>query len=123
MKITVTTSSDLIFVLDVADDLELENFKAFCEVESGIPSGQIGVAHNGQLLMDDKKALKDYGISDGDVVIIDSLPPGTTGGGGGISGAALGGVAGGAGGKCTDPFYFRSRDSVCEFHHDVHIYM
>lgn len=54
-------------------------------MESGIPSGQIGVAYNGQLLMDDKKALKDYGISDGDVVIIDSMPQGG-GGGGGASG-------------------------------------
>lgn len=83
MKITVTTPSDLIFVLDVADDLELENFKAFCEVESGIPSAQIGVAYNGQLLMDNQKPLKEYGISDGDVVMIDSLPQG---GGGGASG-------------------------------------
>lgn len=85
MKITVTTSSDLIFVLDVAEDLELENFKAFCEVESGIPSSQIGVAHNGQFLADDKKALKEYGISDGDVVIIDRVPQG----GGGNSGGKL----------------------------------
>lgn len=85
MKITVTTASDLIFVLDVADDLELENFKAFCEVESGIPSGQIGVAYNGQLLMDDKKPLKEYGLSDGDVVVIDSVAQGS-GGGGGASG-------------------------------------
>lgn len=29
MKITVTTSSDLIFVLDVSADLELENFKVW----------------------------------------------------------------------------------------------
>lgn len=89
MKITVTTSSDLIFVLDVSEDLELENFKAFCEVESGIPSGQIGVAHNGQLLTDNKKPLKDYGISDGDVLFIDSIA--RAGGGGGA--AAIGGGA------------------------------
>lgn len=103
MKITVTTSSDLIFVLDVSADLELENFKvwlnlvviqnaltsfdifssfqAFCEVESGIPSAHIGVAYNGQLLTDNKKALKDYGISDGDVVIIESMPQGSAAGG------------------------------------------
>lgn len=82
MKITVTTSSDLIFVLDVAEDLELENFKAFCEVESGIPSSQIGVAYNGQLLVDDKKPLKAYGINDGDVVIIDRVAQGSGSGGG-----------------------------------------
>lgn len=90
MKITVTTSSDLIFVLEVAEDLELENFKAFCEVESGIPSAQIGVAHNGQLLMDNKRALKDYGMRDGDVVVIDSMPQGSAGGAGGATAGAAG---------------------------------
>lgn len=94
MKITVTTASDLIFVLDVAEDLELENFKAFCEVESGIPSGQIGVAYNGQLLVDDKRALKDYGLRDGDVVVIDSVAQPVAAGQGGS--AAGGGGGGGA---------------------------
>lgn len=37
MKITVTTLADLTFSLEVPEDLELENFKAFCEVESGLP--------------------------------------------------------------------------------------
>lgn len=37
MKITVTTLTELTFQLEVPDDLELENFKAFCEIESGIP--------------------------------------------------------------------------------------
>ena len=33
MKVTVTTDN-YTFSLDVSEDLELENFKAFCEVES-----------------------------------------------------------------------------------------
>lgn len=37
MKITVATLTELTFQLEVPDDLELENFKAFCEIESGIP--------------------------------------------------------------------------------------
>lgn len=37
MKITVTTLTEFTFQLEVPDDLELENFKAFCEIESGIP--------------------------------------------------------------------------------------
>lgn len=37
MRITVTTLADLTFSLEVPEDLELENFKAFCEVESGLP--------------------------------------------------------------------------------------
>lgn len=70
MKITVTTLTDYIFELDVSEELELENFKAFCEVESGFPSAEIVIAFKGQPLVDDKKSLKDYGMSDGDVVIL-----------------------------------------------------
>lgn len=58
MKITVTTMTDYIFVLDVSEDLELENFKAFCEVESGFPSSEIAIAFNGRPLTDDKKITK-----------------------------------------------------------------
>lgn len=70
MKITVTTLTDEIFVLDVSEDLELENFKAFCEVESRVPGPQILVLFNGRPLLDNKKSLKSYGISDGDCVVI-----------------------------------------------------
>ncbi|XP_069699339.1 protein DDI1 homolog 2 isoform X2 [Periplaneta americana] len=73
MKITVTTLSDDIFILDVSEDLELENFKAFCEVESGYPAPEIVIAHNGMPLLDDKKSLKDLGIRDGDVVILQHM--------------------------------------------------
>lgn len=58
MKVTVTTMADDIFNLDVSEDLELENFKAFCEVESGIPAQQILVVLEGRPLTDDKKSLK-----------------------------------------------------------------
>lgn len=80
MKVTVTTLSDYIFVLDVSEDLELENFKAFCEVESGFPAPEIVIAFNGRPLMDDKKSLKEHGIKDGDVVILQHmLQSGATG--------------------------------------------
>lgn len=70
MKITVTTVTEYVFELDVHEELELENFKAFCELESGFPSTEIVITFKGQPLMDDKKSLKDHGISDGDVVIL-----------------------------------------------------
>lgn len=73
MKITVTTLSDDIFTLDVSEDLELENFKAFCEVESGFPGPEIVIVFNGRPLMDDKKSLKDLGIRDGDMVIMQHM--------------------------------------------------
>lgn len=70
MKITVTTVTDYVFELDVSEELELENFKAFCEVESGFPSNEIVIMFRGQPLLDDKKSLKDHGIEDGDVVLL-----------------------------------------------------
>ncbi|KZC08847.1 PREDICTED: protein DDI1 homolog 2 [Dufourea novaeangliae] len=73
MKVTVTTLSDDIFVLDVSEDLELENFKAFCEIETGVPAHEIVIAFNGRPLMDDKKSLKDLGIRDGDAVILQHM--------------------------------------------------
>ncbi|XP_066600814.1 protein DDI1 homolog 2 isoform X2 [Prorops nasuta] len=73
MKVTVTTLSDDIFVLDVSEELELENFKAFCEIESGVPAHEIVIAFNGRPLMDDKKSLRDHGIRDGDAVILQHM--------------------------------------------------
>lgn len=70
MRITVTTLSDDIFNLDVSEDLELENFKAFCEVESGIPAAEIGLVFNGKILSDGSKSLKSHGLKEGDVVVI-----------------------------------------------------
>lgn len=70
MKITVTTVTEYVFELDVSEELELENFKAFCEVESGFPSTEIVIIFKGQPLLDDKKSLKDHGISDGDAVLL-----------------------------------------------------
>jgi len=70
MKVTVTTLSDQIFNLEISEDLELENFKAFCEVESGISAGEILIVHHGRPLTDDKRSLKDLGLVDGDVVIM-----------------------------------------------------
>lgn len=70
MKVTVTTLNDEIFVLDVSEDLELENFKAFCEVESGFPAREIILNFGGRPLMDEKKSLKELGVHDGDVVVL-----------------------------------------------------
>ncbi|XP_075213513.1 DNA damage inducible 1 homolog rngo isoform X2 [Lycorma delicatula] len=73
MKVTVSTLSDELFVLDVSEDLELENFKAFCEVESGFPAPEIVIVHNGRPLVDNKKSIKKHGIRDGDVVILQHM--------------------------------------------------
>lgn len=58
MRITVVTLTDVTFNLDVNEELELENFKAYCEVESGIPTSEILLVFNGRPLVGDKKTLK-----------------------------------------------------------------
>lgn len=78
MKITVTTHDDHLFVLDVSEDLELINFKALCEVETGIPSQQTGLTHNGQLLVNDFNTMKNLGVHDGDVIIIQRVAGSTS---------------------------------------------
>ncbi|XP_076066973.1 DNA damage inducible 1 homolog rngo isoform X2 [Oratosquilla oratoria] len=86
MRISVTTESD-IYPLEISDDLELENFKALCEMEVGpvpcqlccltkllhqvgIPASEMILTFNARPMTDDKKPLKDYGIKDGDVVLV-----------------------------------------------------
>jgi len=73
MKLTVTTLTDEIYNLDVSEDLELENFKAFCEVETGIPSTEISLSLDGQPLVGNAKPLKELGLKEGDVIILQHL--------------------------------------------------
>lgn len=70
MKVTVTSLENECFMVDVSEDLELENFKAFCEVQSGISAQEITIEYQGVPLVDNKKTLKDYNIQDGDLVLI-----------------------------------------------------
>ena len=73
MKLTVSLQGDQIFNVDVSGDLELENFKALLEFESGIQSSQIVIFHNGVQLRDNKKTLNGYGIKNGDVLLMQRL--------------------------------------------------
>lgn len=75
MKVTVTLGGEQIFNLDVSDDLELENFKAILEFDSGVQASQIVIFHNGVPLQDNKKTLNAYGIKGGDVLLMQRSMP------------------------------------------------
>ena len=76
MKVTVTTlSTGKVFSLDIPEDLELENFKAFCEAESNIPVSDIVIIFNGVPLTDVKKPIKDYGIKENDMLVLERSKP------------------------------------------------
>lgn len=70
MKITLTTEDGSLFSLEVSSDLELENFRALCEFESGIPANDVVVFYDGNELKDPKKNLTEFGLKEGDVVLI-----------------------------------------------------
>ncbi|KAH8245107.1 hypothetical protein KR032_004840 [Drosophila birchii] len=71
MKITVTTSDDKVFCLDVAQDLELENLKALCAMEIGAEVTQIAVLFNGRELTNNKQSLQQCGVGDGDFIMLE----------------------------------------------------
>ncbi|XP_074654424.1 protein DDI1 homolog 2-like [Tubulanus polymorphus] len=92
MKITVATTDDRVFSLDVSPDMELMNFKVLCEMETGIPILEIGLFWNGRPLLDDSKSFEHFGITEGEMILIQQMrggpPPQMTGlqsgGGGGL---------------------------------------
>ncbi|XP_005106322.1 protein DDI1 homolog 2 [Aplysia californica] len=73
MQITITTLSDQLFTIEVSEELELENFKALCQEETGVPALEMSIVWNGRPLHDDKLTLKEYGIKDSDMVLIQHL--------------------------------------------------
>ena len=73
MQVTVTTLMGDVFSLEVPEDLELENFKAFCEAESGVPAKEMVIMFNGAVLKDDKKPLKEHGVKNGDMIVMEKL--------------------------------------------------
>ncbi|XP_072308582.1 protein DDI1 homolog 2 isoform X3 [Eucyclogobius newberryi] len=59
---------ETIFSLDVSPELELRDFVALCEIESGIPAVEIQIVYVEQEMKDPTRALGNYGVKDGDVV-------------------------------------------------------
>ncbi|XP_023686387.1 protein DDI1 homolog 2 isoform X1 [Paramormyrops kingsleyae] len=62
--------SEITFSLDVSPELELRDFIALCELESGIPAAEIQISYAEQPLQDPTRALGAYGLKDGDVVVL-----------------------------------------------------
>ncbi|KAL4221508.1 cyanamide hydratase [Mactra antiquata] len=73
MQLTITTLDDRIINIEVSEDLEIENLKAQCEFELGIPSAQIQLTWNGRPLHDDKMTIQAYGIKNGDILLLQQM--------------------------------------------------
>nr|XP_060614839.1 protein DDI1 homolog 2 isoform X2 [Anolis sagrei ordinatus] len=65
--------SELTFSLQVDADFELQNFRALCELESGIPAAQSQIVYAERPLTDNHRSLASYGLKDGDVVILQQV--------------------------------------------------
>ncbi|KAM6434850.1 protein DDI1 homolog 2 isoform 2-T2 [Liasis olivaceus] len=65
--------SELTFSLQVDADFELQNFRALCELESGIPAAESQIVFAEQPLTDNHRSLASYGLKDGDVVILQQV--------------------------------------------------
>ena len=70
MQITVTTADGSVLQLDVSDNLSVLDLKALLEVDTGISPDQMLVIHNMAPLLDDKKGLNEYGVQDGDIIVV-----------------------------------------------------
>ncbi|KAK3587322.1 hypothetical protein CHS0354_011305 [Potamilus streckersoni] len=71
MKITVVTAFNERIDLSVNEGLKLENLKAMCELKLEIPpSKRCFFKWQERILLNPKKCLKDYGITDGDILQI-----------------------------------------------------
>ncbi|XP_077511860.1 DNA damage inducible 1 homolog rngo isoform X2 [Amblyomma americanum] len=77
MKLTVTTLSGELYMLDVGAEMELEGLKALCEFESGVPAREMVLMHEGRPLLDEKRTLRAHAIKEGDVLLIQHLVPPT----------------------------------------------
>ena len=73
MKLTFTTLSDHIFNIDVSEDMELENLKVLCSIETNINVEKIAVLFNGNTLSDNKKSISQYGIKEGDMLFVQEI--------------------------------------------------
>ncbi|XP_072036655.1 protein DDI1 homolog 2-like isoform X2 [Amphiura filiformis] len=72
MKVSISTELGDVFTLEVSQDLELENFLALCEFETGgqFKASQCTVMFNGNPMRERQKTLGAYGVNDGDMVFL-----------------------------------------------------
>lgn len=50
--------------------VQKETYCEFLVIQIGIPVGEMVVVFNAQPLMDNKKSLKDYGVKDGELIMV-----------------------------------------------------
>uniref|UniRef100_A0A914URM6 Ubiquitin-like domain-containing protein n=1 Tax=Plectus sambesii TaxID=2011161 RepID=A0A914URM6_9BILA len=96
MQLTVTTVNGDVFTVEVAQDMEVENLLALCQVEvpslANVPAERLLLLHNGRTLnkggQDLKKTIQEIALSDNDMVLVSAASANTApAGAGGRTGA------------------------------------
>ncbi|WAR14388.1 DDI2-like protein [Mya arenaria] len=93
MNLTITTLDDRLISIEVGEDLELENLKAQCEFELGVPVQRMVLTWNGKPLNDNKKTLKQYGIGNGEMLLLQQINPSSQATSGGVPMIDFGSIA------------------------------
>ncbi|KAH3691495.1 hypothetical protein DPMN_193025 [Dreissena polymorpha] len=75
MHLPRTTLGDKLISIEVSQELEVQNLKAQCEFELGIALSTIVLTWEGRPLHDNQKMLKEYGIKDGDMLLLQHVQP------------------------------------------------
>lgn len=68
MKVVVTTVAGDMYNMEVADDMDLESFRAVCAMETGLDGNQVVLKYEGQELKGGQLPLSHFKIKDNDVL-------------------------------------------------------
>ncbi|KAJ3124737.1 DNA damage-inducible protein 1 [Nowakowskiella sp. JEL0407] len=75
MRLSLTTPSGDLRVIEVDSSIELENLKALIEVEFNLPPANQSIYHNGLLLSDNSKTVSQLGILQDDILLVRPINP------------------------------------------------
>ncbi|KAK9762612.1 DNA damage-inducible protein 1, partial [Basidiobolus ranarum] len=70
MKLTLTTEQGDLHNLEVDPSMELENLLALIEAETGTAPDSQQLYHNGKILSDKQKSLKELGVNNDDIILV-----------------------------------------------------
>ncbi|CAG8507078.1 1182_t:CDS:2 [Diversispora eburnea] len=70
MRLAITTETGQLHNLEVDSQIELENIKALIEAETGIPPAEQILSHCGQVMMDPKRTLEQYGVVQDEILYL-----------------------------------------------------
>lgn len=78
MKLVISTLAGEVYNVDVSPDIELENLKAYIQMETNVAPDMMRLSHNGQPLTGNQRSLTDLGVSQDDMLLLEVIEPNPT---------------------------------------------